>query len=82
MKAVYDGKDSTKCLDVIDDKTSSENPNPHFGFWLLRLILQVPVFLQKHSSTILAALFSFISFTEGSLESGRGRTVGQNGGKL
>jgi hypothetical protein len=67
MKAVYDGKDSTKCLDVIDDKTSSENPNPHFGFWLLRLILQVPVFLQKHSSTILAALFSFISFTEGSL---------------
>ena len=67
MKAVYNGLEDTKCLDVIDDHTAIENPNAHFGFWLVRLLLHSPQFVQANASAILCTLLTFISFTEGTL---------------
>ena len=69
MNSVYKGTLTSEHLDVIDDRSAIENPNPKFGFWLLGLVLDVPEFLRLHSSSILAALLSFISLSEGTLRS-------------
>ena len=69
MNSVYKGSLTSKHLDITDDRSALENPNPKFGFWLLGLVLDVPEFLRLHSSSILAALLSFISLSEGTLRS-------------
>merc|ERR1711871_370581 len=54
MNSVYKGSLTSKHLDITDDTSALENPNPKFGFWLLGLVLDVPEFLSLHSSSILA----------------------------
>ena len=36
MNSVYKGSIPSSHLDLVDDKSAIKNPNPKFGFWLLR----------------------------------------------